>query len=75
MAQMNAWKGSYAYDIALSTANLYSASVSNGSGLSLLVRVQVQTEPLPNWQSRMSMNPNCQLGYGSMVNFHPVWIG
>jgi len=51
------------------------AGVSTGSGLSLPVRVQVQTEPLPNWRSRLSMNGNIQFGYGSMVNSQPVWIG
>jgi len=50
-------------------------SVSNGSGPSLRVRVRVQTEPLPNWGSGSSINPNCPLGYGSMVNSQPVWIG
>jgi hypothetical protein len=48
------------------------ASVSNGSGPSLRVRVRVQTEPLPNWLSGSSINPNCPLGYGSMVNSQPV---
>jgi hypothetical protein len=50
-------------------------SVSNGSGLPLRVRVWVQTEPLPNWRSGSSINPNCPLGYGSMVNSQPVRIG
>jgi len=47
-------------------------SVSNGSGPSLRVRVRVQTELLPNWRSGSSINPNCPLGYGSMVNSQPV---
>jgi len=47
-------------------------SVSNGSGPSLCVRVQVQTELLPNWWSGSSMNPNCQLRYRSMVHSQPV---
>jgi len=47
-------------------------SVSNGSGPSLRVRVRVQTEPFPNWRSGSSINPNCPLGYGSMVNSQPV---
>jgi len=47
-------------------------SVSNGSGPSLWVRVRVQTEPLPNWRSGSSINLNCLLGYGSMVNSQPV---
>jgi len=51
------------------------SSVSNGSGPSLWVRVRVQTKPLPNWRSESSINPNCLLGYGSMVNSQPVWIG
>jgi len=50
-------------------------SVSNGSGPSLQVRVGVQTEPLPNWCSGLSINPNCPLGYSSMVNSQPVWSG
>jgi len=47
-------------------------SVSNGSGLSLWVRLLVQTELLPNWPSGSSTNPNCPLGYGSMANSQPV---
>jgi len=47
-------------------------SVSNGSGPSLRVWVRVQTEPLPNWRSGSSINPNCTLGYGCMVNSRPV---
>ena len=50
-------------------------SVSNGSGPSLRVRVRVQTEPLPNWESGSSIYPNCARRYGSMVNSQPVWIG
>ena len=50
-------------------------SVSNGSGPSLRVRVRVQTEPLQNWRSGSSINPNCPVGYGSMVNSQPVRIG
>ena len=53
----------------------YSISVSNGSGPSLRVRVRLQTGQLPNWRSGLSINPNCLLGYGSMVNSQPVWIG
>jgi len=41
-------------------------SVSDGSGPSLWVRVHVQTEPLPNWRSVLSINPNGPLGYCSM---------
>jgi len=52
--------------------NTITCSVSNGSGPSLRVRVRVQTEPLPNWRSGSSINPNCPLGYGSMVNSQPV---
>jgi len=37
-------------------------SVSNGSGLSLRVWVQVQPVPLPNWRSGLPLNPNSQLG-------------
>jgi len=48
------------------------ASVSNGSGPSLRVRDRVQTEPLPNWRSGSSINLNCPLGYGSMVNSQPI---
>jgi len=45
-----------------------SPSVSNGSGPSLCIWVRVQTELLPNWRSGQSINPNCPLGYGSIVN-------
>ena len=38
------------------------ASVSNGSGLLLWVRVRVQTELLPNVVVRVVDNPICQLG-------------
>jgi len=51
------------------------ARVSNGSGPSLWVRVRVQTKQLPNWRSGSSINPNCPLGYVSMVNSQRVWIG
>ena len=34
-------------------------SVSNGSGPSLWVRVRVGTEPEPDLQSGLSINPNC----------------
>jgi len=47
-------------------------SVSNGSGPSLWVRVRVQPKLLSNRQSGLSINPNCQLGYGSMVNSLPI---
>jgi len=47
-------------------------SVSNGSGPSLRVRDRYQTESLPHWRSRTSINPNCPLGYGSVVNSQPV---
>jgi len=50
-------------------------SVSNGSGPSLQVRVWVQTEPLPNWRSWLSLNLNRQLGYCSMGNSQPICIG
>jgi len=56
-------------------ASLSYHSVSNSSGPSLRVRVRVQTEPLPNRRSGLSINPNCQLGYGSKVNSQPVGIG
>jgi hypothetical protein len=45
---------------------------SNGSGPSLRVWVWVQTERLPNCRSGSSINPNCSLRYGSMVNSQPV---
>jgi hypothetical protein len=45
-------------------------SVTNSCGPSLSVRILVQTEMLPNWQSRSSIQPNCQVGYGSIVNSH-----
>jgi len=50
-------------------------SVSNGSWPSLWVRVRVQTEPLPNWRSGLSIKLNCQLGYGLIGNSQPIWIG
>jgi hypothetical protein len=50
-------------------------SVSDGSGPSLQVQVRVQTEPLPNCRSGLSINPNRQLGYRSKVNSQPIWIG
>jgi len=50
-------------------------SVSNGSRVSLRVRVQVHTEPLPNWRSWFSIQPNRQSWYGSMEISQPVWIG
>ena len=50
-------------------------SVSKSCGQWLQIQVRVQPEPLPNWWARLSMNPNCQLGYGAMVNSQPVWIG
>jgi hypothetical protein len=37
-------------------------SVSNWSGPSLQVRVQVRTKPLSNWRSGSSINPYCPLG-------------
>jgi hypothetical protein len=41
-------------------------SVSNGSGLSLEVRVLGATEPLPNWRSRLWIDLNCQFRNGSI---------
>jgi len=52
-----------------------SSSVSNGSRTSLRARVHDQTNPLPNYRSGMSVKLNCPLGYGSIVNSWPVWIG
>jgi len=60
--------GLSADDIAVTTGS----SVSNGSGPSLRVLVRVHPEPLPQWVSRLTMNPNCQLGYSAMVNPQPV---
>jgi hypothetical protein len=56
-------------------AIIATTSVSNGCGPSLRVRVWVQTEPLPNWRSGSSINPNCRLGYSSMVNSQHISIG
>jgi len=56
-------------------ARCYTRGVSKGSGPSLRVRVRIQTELLPNWCSQWSIDPNSPLGYGSMVNSQPVWIG
>jgi len=50
------------------------ASVSNGSGPSLRVRVRVGTEPQPDWQSGSSINPHCRFGYGSIDFSLPVLI-
>jgi len=50
-------------------------SVSNSSRPSRWVRVQIQTEPLPNCRSGLPINLNLQLEYGSMMNSQPVWIG
>jgi len=49
--------------------------VSNGSGPSLCVQIWVPPKPLPNWWSGLSINPNSQPGYSSMVNSQPIWIG
>jgi len=53
---------------------IYRVSVSNGSGPSLRVRDQVQTELLPNWQSGSSINLSHQLGYRLMIHSQPIWI-
>ena len=58
----------------LAILHLFKASVSNGSGPPFRVWVRVQTESLPNWRSGLSINPNCQLGYGLKVNSQPGWI-
>jgi len=50
-------------------------SASNSSGPSLWIQVRVETKALPQWRSGVSINPNCQLGHGSMVNSQRVWIG
>jgi hypothetical protein len=50
-----------------------SSSVSNGSAPSLRVLVRVQAEPMPNWRSGLSINPNRQLRQCSTVNSQPVW--
>jgi len=46
--------------------------IRDGSALSLRVPVPVRTQPLPYWLSWLSIIPNCQVGYGSMVNSQPV---
>ena len=46
----------------------FATSVSNSFGLSLRVRVRVQPKKLLNWQTGLSINPNCQLGYGFIKN-------
>ena len=48
------------------------ASVSNGSGPSLRVRVRVGTKPAPSCQSGLSIHPNCTFGYASMENSLPI---
>jgi hypothetical protein len=50
-------------------------SVTNGSGPSLQVRVQVGTEPEPDSRSKSSINPNCQSGYSSIDISLPIWNG
>ena len=49
--------------------------VSNGSGLSLWVWVQVGTQQLRNWRSGASIHLNCLFGYCSMEISQPVLIG
>jgi len=58
-----------------SNTEVNQCSVSNSSGLSLRIRVSVQSELLPNWRSRFPIYPKCQLGYSSMVISKPIWIG
>jgi len=60
------WDATYGY---------HQYSDRNGSWPLILVRVLGKTELLPNWQSRLSMNPNCQFIYGSLDICRPVWIG
>ena len=47
-------------------------SVSSGSGASIGVRVRVAIEPLPDWRSGLSIDPNCRFGYGSIDISLPV---
>ena len=51
------------------------SSVSKGSRLSFRVRVQVQTEPLPNCLSGLSTNPNHQMGYIQWSTTNPSGLG
>jgi hypothetical protein len=51
------------------------ATVSNGSGPSHWVWVWVGTEPLTNWWTGSSINPNHQFRYGLMVNSNHLCIG
>jgi len=39
------------------------------------VRIQLQTKPLPNWRSGLSIHPNHQLWNGWMAIYQPVSIG
>jgi len=50
-------------------------SVSYGSGMSLPVRVRVQSQLLPNWWSGSYINQNCRHRYSLMVNSQHIWIG
>jgi len=45
---------------------LIEIGVGNGSERLVRVRVRVETDPLPTWQSRLSMHPNTQCAYCSM---------
>jgi hypothetical protein len=45
-----------------------SRRVSNSFGLSLRIRVQIQTETLAKWYSRSSINRNLAIMYGSISN-------
>jgi len=51
------------------------SSVSKGTRLSLRIRVQVQTEPLTNFLSRLSANPNHQMGYIQWSTTNPSELG
>ena len=46
--------------------------LKNCSRTSFRVRVRVGTEPSPNWQSGLLINPHCPFRYGSLVISLPV---
>ena len=56
-------------------AKQLTSSVGNDSRQLVWVRVQVETDLLQNWISRLSIYPNRQFGYSSLGIFQPVWIG
>jgi len=54
--------------------SVHTGSVGISSGPWLRVQVRVGTEMLPTWHSGLAKDPNCQLGYNSIVIYQSVWI-